>query len=118
MKPYFRKFLGFSLGRRKYRFRAMPFGLNIAPRIFTKLSKAILRELRLKNINVPVYLDDWLVWASSAENCLMATKIVLDTLEVRGFLDFGLNLLALPKAYTVFALVVLPAMLETRYTGV
>ena len=36
-----RPFLGFALGRNQYRFKAMPFGLNIAPRVFTKLTAVI-----------------------------------------------------------------------------
>ena len=56
--PYYRKFLGFAIGGRKFRFRAMPFGLNIAPRVFTKLCRPILRELRSRGVNVLVYLDD------------------------------------------------------------
>lgn len=86
VKPYFRRFLGFRLGRRKYRFRAMPFGLNIAPRLFTKICRPILAELRRKGINVLVYLDDWLVWADSPEACRDATDIVIQTLGRRGFL--------------------------------
>ena len=57
----FRKYLGFRIGHQKYRFRVLPFGLNIAPRVFTKLTKPILRELRLLGVGVLVYLDDWLV---------------------------------------------------------
>ena len=83
---HFKKYLGFALGKRKFCFRAMPFGLNVAPRIFTKMTKPILKELRLRNVNVMVYLDDWLVWGMSAEDCHKATLIVLQTLEKRGFI--------------------------------
>ena len=64
----------------------MPFGLNIAPRIFTKLCRPILRELRTKGVKVLVYLDDWLIWGESKEECLAATRIVVQVLEKRGFL--------------------------------
>ena len=84
--PHFRRFLGFRLGKKKYRFRCLPFGLNIAPRIFTKLGKAVLKELRLKGIRVLAYLDDWLIWGESKEECERATKIVLKVLAKRGFL--------------------------------
>ena len=100
VKPYYRKFLGFSLGGRKYRFRAMPFGLNIAPRIFTKLTKPILKELRMRAINVLVYLDDWLVWGDSVEECHRATLVVLQTLERRGFLiNYGKSRLSPAKVF-------------------
>ena len=41
--PHFRPYLAFALGRRRFRFKAMPFGLNIAPRIFTKLANCIVK---------------------------------------------------------------------------
>ena len=83
---HFGKFLGFSINGKKYCFRAMPFGLNVAPRIFTKICRPIVRELRLKGINLLVYLDDWLVWGATEEECREATRVVLDTLMKRGFL--------------------------------
>ena len=65
--PAFQPFLGFRLGKQKYRFVAMPFGLNIAPRIFTKMTESILEELRTRSVFVVVYLNDWLVWAPTAD---------------------------------------------------
>ncbi|MEL7196568.1 MAG: reverse transcriptase domain-containing protein, partial [Bacteroidota bacterium] len=46
----FRKFLGFKLGEESYRFKVMPFGLNIAPRMFTKLVNVVIKCLRQKNV--------------------------------------------------------------------
>ena len=83
--PVFRKYLGFRIGKQRFQFRALPFGLNIAPRVFTKLCKAVLKELRLKGIPVLVYLDDWLVWGVSEEVCQRNTKVVLEVLQARGF---------------------------------
>lgn len=59
----FKKFLSFSIEGRKYQFRAMPFGFNIDPLAFTRLTKVIPKELRVKGVQVLVYLDDWLLWA-------------------------------------------------------
>ena len=81
----FRRFLGFRIGNQKYRFRVLPFGLNIAPRIFTKLTKPILRELRLLGVGVLVYLDDWLIWGRTRDECQRATKLTLEVLQRRGF---------------------------------
>ena len=58
---HFSPYLGFALGRKVYAFRTMPFGLNIAPRIFTKLAEAILQFLRKQGFQVAAYLDDWLI---------------------------------------------------------
>ena len=59
----------------------MPFGLNITPRIFTKVCKPILSELRRRGIKLVVYLDDWLVWGHSLEECFRATETVLQVLQ-------------------------------------
>ncbi|XP_068213953.1 uncharacterized protein [Palaemon carinicauda] len=63
----------------------MPFGLNIATRIFTKLANAVIHQLRLQRIQVVAYLDDWLVWAASKEECTQASKEVIQFLEHLGF---------------------------------
>ena len=46
----FSPYLGFKLGRKAYVFKAVPFGLNIAPRIFTKLSETVVELLRQKRL--------------------------------------------------------------------
>jgi len=61
MYPKFQPLLGFIIKDQAYQFRAISFGLNIIPRIFTKLCLVIIRELRLKGIKVFAYLDDWIV---------------------------------------------------------
>ena len=81
----FRSFLGFSLGRKRYRFRAMPFGLNVAPRIFTKLASSVVRILRMRGIQIVAYLDDWLIWASSPRLCQEALEETMSLLQNLGF---------------------------------
>ena len=83
--PHFQPYLGFRLDNRKYKFLVMPFGLNIAPRVFTKLTRPIVQELRARGVCLVVYLDDWLVWAPSELLCRRHTKLLLKTLERRGF---------------------------------
>jgi len=48
LKESFKKYLSFAIEGRKYQFRVLPFSLNIAPMVFTRLMKSILKELRLK----------------------------------------------------------------------
>ena len=44
-----------------YQFRALPFGLNTVPLIFTRIVESIASHLRLNFcLPVHVYLDDWL----------------------------------------------------------
>ena len=63
----------------------MPFGLNIAPRIFTKLTDTIIQVLRSQGILVAAYLDDWIVWASTLVECRRAVKKVIAFLQYLGF---------------------------------
>ena len=85
MARKFSRYLGFVLGRQAYAFTSMPFGLNIAPRIFTKLGDAVVQELRRRGINVAAYLDDWLIWAPSAAQCLESGRLVIEFLSSLGF---------------------------------
>ena len=86
IQEHFRAFLGFRLDRLSYRFRVMPCGLNLAPRVFTQLVKVIPKNLTLKGIQVMAYLDDWLVWADSMEECAKAMCMGIQTLQDCRFL--------------------------------
>ena len=63
----------------------MLFGLNIAPRIFTKLTDSIIQVLRSQQILVAAYLDDWIVWAWTIEECLQSVRKVIAFLQYLGF---------------------------------
>ncbi|XP_068224886.1 uncharacterized protein [Palaemon carinicauda] len=87
---HFRPFQGFRLDDKAYTFKVMPFGLNIAPRIFTKLTESVIQELRSHGIQVVAYLDDWLIWSDNIEDCLKATNKVIQYLQFLGFqINFG-----------------------------
>ena len=64
----------------------MPFGLNIEPRNFSKLSAVLLPQLREMGILCFVYLDDWLVAARSREESVVHTEVVLRVLSNAGFI--------------------------------
>ena len=81
-------YLGFRLGNQAYAFRAMPFGLNIAPRIFTKLTDTIIQVLRSQGIMVAAYLDDWIVWALTVAECRRAVRKVMAFLQFIKSLKF------------------------------
>ena len=61
MYPPDRQFLRFCIQGKHYQFKAMPFGLATAPRVFTKLMAAVGGFLRTKQIHIFMYLDDWLI---------------------------------------------------------
>lgn len=65
IRPSHRKYLCFSYGSKHYQYRALPFGLSAALRVFTKLLVALVVNLRLQGIRIFPYLDDILIAASS-----------------------------------------------------
>ncbi|KAM9329466.1 uncharacterized protein PAF06_002860 [Gastrophryne carolinensis] len=50
-----------------WQYRAMPFGLSSAPRIFTKILAEVMAFLRKDQIGIIAYLDDLLLFAPSRE---------------------------------------------------
>ena len=66
MTPKSRCLLLFIFDGKIYCFKVMPFGLNSAPRIFTKLFKPVLRLLRSQRMLLIIYLDNTLLIAPTA----------------------------------------------------
>lgn len=81
-----RKYLRFSFKRKIYEFTCLPFGLNVAPRIFTKLLKPVVRELRQKGHFLVIYLDDILIFGKTFSECTRTTKSTIELLSSLGFI--------------------------------
>lgn len=81
-----RKYLRFSFDGRLYEFNCMPFGLSIAPYIFTKLLKPVVQKLREQGTVCVVYLDDILIIEHNYLECQKKVKLTLDSLRNYGFL--------------------------------
>ncbi|XP_061478779.1 uncharacterized protein LOC133382992 [Rhineura floridana] len=62
-----RKFLRFAFGHQHFQYRAMPFGLSSAPRVFTKVLLILVAYLRTQGVHTYPYLDDLLIRAKSEE---------------------------------------------------
>jgi hypothetical protein len=99
----FRKFLCFSHNEKLYQYQTTPFGLNISPRWFTKVSEIPLRILRERKVTTSVYLDDWLTWGKTREECLQNTKQVMSVLSKLGF-DINLRKSVLEPTQTIIYL--------------
>ncbi len=63
--PRHRPFLRFAFEGRAYQYKALPFGLSLSPRVFTKVVEAAHVPLREAGIRILNYLDDWLILAQS-----------------------------------------------------
>jgi len=59
------RYLCFQWRNQSFAFQGLPFGLNTAPRVFTKLIKPVAAYLRKRGIRIIVYLDDFLILGSS-----------------------------------------------------
>lgn len=84
--PKFKKYLRFINKGQRYEFNCLPFGLNVAPYIFTKIMKEVTRYLRRKNILLVVYLDDILIIGSNKAECQSNTVMTATLLQKLGFI--------------------------------
>ena len=82
----FRRFLRFGWRGLLYEYLVLPFGLCIAPLIFTLVTKPLQAFLHARGIRCVFYLDDILIIGSSREECLENMKIALQLLERVGFI--------------------------------
>ena len=81
----YRRYFAFSCDNVSYVWKAMPFGLRIAPYLFCKLMQPVINHLRTKyNIYIFYYLDDILLLAPSEEIALQQSRIVLEVLAKAG----------------------------------
>ncbi|KAJ8909370.1 hypothetical protein NQ315_008936 [Exocentrus adspersus] len=81
-----RKYLRFEFRSVLYEFTCLPFGLAIAPYVFTKLLKPVLAKIRSLGITCINYLDDFFIIEESFDVCLNNVKTVVGILESLGFM--------------------------------
>ena len=84
--PRFRKWLRFVNGNRVFQFKALPFGLSLAPWIFTRVTRELCANVRRRGIRLRVYLDDWLILAASEALCSQHTLLLEDLSLSLGFI--------------------------------
>ena len=82
----FRRFLSFRFQGKDFQFKAMPFGLSVAPISFTAVMRLPFRLLRKRGHSALNYLDDWIVWADTFQSCQVAVQDLLSILGELGFL--------------------------------
>ena len=86
--PSSRKYLRFAFENRVYQFQVLPFGLNTAPQVFTRLGHTVSANLHRQGVLVIPYLDDWLVHHPDRQVLLLHQAQLLNTLDL---VDFILN---------------------------
>ena len=75
--PDSRKYLRFVASCRIYQFKALCFGLSMAPQVFTRVMALVSAMLHSAGICIRRYLDDWLIQAASRVQVLQALETVL-----------------------------------------
>lgn len=83
--PRYRKYLRFTVEGAIYEFNCLPFGLNTAPYVFTKLTKPIVAHLRSLGFMSVIYLDDMLLFGETISRCAENIRITSALLERLGF---------------------------------
>ena len=70
---------------KRYEFTCLPFGLSLAPRVFTKIFKPIMANFRFLGFRVIIFIDDLILIASSYDECLQQLDVLKQTLCELGF---------------------------------
>lgn len=84
--PGHRRFLRFCVGEQHLQFKALPFGLSTAPRVYTKVLVNPVSHLRQQGIHVHPYLDDLLIRSTSRHQAQLDTAMVIRCLMEHRFL--------------------------------
>lgn len=80
-----------------YRFEVLPFGINVAPRIYQKIMLTVFAEWRAQGNRCASYIDDGLWAVQGRENAFKLRERVLTDLDALGF-QININP-AQPKAH-------------------
>lgn len=81
-----KKFLRFSFNNDIWEFNCLPFGLCVAPYVFTKIMRPVIAHLRSEGVQCVAYLDDILILAPSRETCGRHVSLTLNMLLSLGFI--------------------------------
>ena len=85
--PSLRKLLRFTSEGMVYQFRALCFGLSTAPQVFTRVFAAVSARAHSHGIRLLLYLDDWLILASSEREAKQAVQSLLSLCRTLGDCD-------------------------------
>ena len=84
--PTSRKYLRFVANGEVLQFRALPFGIKSAPRVFTKIMGIVGGFLRMQGPNLLQYFDDWLLHQAVHSNLLADLSLTWQTVTRLGLI--------------------------------
>lgn len=97
-----RKLLRFKFQGTIFEFQCLPFGLSLAPLVFTKLLNPVVSFLRSKGFILAIYLDDIIFIGNTYNDCLSCTESTRNLLEKLGFVINYPKSKLLPKQSQIF----------------
>ena len=84
--PQSQKFLIFLWQNKAFQFCSLPFGLNIAPSLLTRLMKPVAGFLTKRGVRLLLYLDDMLIIGSTPRKVNDFTQMAVNLLKALGFI--------------------------------
>ena len=99
---HYQNFLKFKKNKQLYTFCCVPNGLSSAPRIFTKLLKPPLAELRKRGFVNSPYIDDIYLQGSNFDKCFQNVLETIKMMDGLGFVTHPDKSQLLPKQEVVF----------------
>jgi hypothetical protein len=97
-----RKFLRFVWNNKVYQFLAVPFGLAVAPQVFTQVFQTVIAHLHTLSIQAHSYLDDSLLKEFDSEILSRHTFLFIRLLLDQGFLIYWKKSQILPSQDFLF----------------
>ena len=85
LSPRLKRCCRFMWNDQHFQYVGLPFGLCPAPRLFTKLMRPVVQQLRSEGIRCVIFIDDILVISLSCEENICDTQWLVDLLHNLGF---------------------------------
>ena len=85
MHPKARPFLRFMSQNKVWQFKVLPFGLTVAPFLFTWVMRPVVKELRRQGIRVHIYLDNMIIFHTDETTLRHHRDTALTLLQELGF---------------------------------
>ena len=79
-----RKYLRFHHSSQVFQFTSLPFGLAMAPLVFTMIIKEVKLMALTRGVRLHQYLHDWLIRVPSQEEAQVNTRTVVDLIQSLG----------------------------------
>ena len=81
VSPRSQRYLAFQYQEVTYKYTTLPFGLSTSPRVFTRVTRIALAELRKRGILLFAYLDDWLILGAHRNQTVSAISETVNFLQ-------------------------------------